>query len=196
VEIAHGWGVRADLVPDLSEAMPPAPAQAGIGLLERAGVDLRRPTVGLALTAIRPELWRAVRSAVQRAMDAMPDAEFCFVPMSRHPSVPSHDDVRAALEIRNTRPRLRIVEEVVHPATILSAIGALDAVVAMRFHAMLFAERAGTPMVAIPYAEKNRRWLSERGHPAVEPASDRLETALRDAIEARERRHEPMLTAS
>jgi L-malate glycosyltransferase len=194
IEIARGWGVRAELVADLSDAMPAAPLEAGIGLLERAGVDTDRPVVGLALAAVRPALWARTRRGVAAAMDAMPDVQFCFVPMSRHPSVRSHDDLRAAYELQAGQPRLRIIEERAHPATVLAAFGALDAIVAMRYHAMLFADRAGIPLMAVPYAEKNLRWLSDRGRDAIAPPAS-VQT-LREALNERPAEPIPMRVAS
>ena len=57
-----------------------------------------------------------------------------------------------------------------HRAALLSLFGALDAVVAMRYHAYLFAERAGVPLIPIAYADKSVTWLEERG---IGPSSRR-----------------------
>jgi polysaccharide pyruvyl transferase WcaK-like protein len=178
--VLRGWRVTAAVVPDLSLAMAPAPAEMGRALLARAGVDLERPVIGLALTGVRPDLARAARSAVSAAMDGMPEVEFCFIPMSRHPSVPQHDDLVTALELRKAQPRLRIVDEQAHPSVILSAFGGLAGVVAMRYHAMLFADRVGAPLVPIAYAEKNLRWLHEQGREAVPARPEAVFAALKE----------------
>jgi hypothetical protein len=151
-------------------------------LLARAGVDLERPVVGLALTGMRPELARAAGAAIVAAMGAMPDVEFCFIPMSRHPSVPAHDDLGFALELQGEHPRLRVVDEFAHPAVILSAFSAFASVVSMRYHGMLFADRVGVPLVPIAYAEKNLRWLADRGREAVPARSEAVIGALRNAL--------------
>jgi polysaccharide pyruvyl transferase WcaK-like protein len=180
--IVREWGVSAHVAPDLSCWMPAAEAGVGRQLLESAGMDLDQPMVGLALTAVRSELADAVAEAACAAMDAMPDAQFCFVPMSRHPVVPGHDDLQLAERIRQARPRLRILGGNPHPAAVLAAYAQLSGMVAMRYHAMLFAERAGIPLVPLVYAEKNRRWLGERGMLDPPIASASVVAALRDAL--------------
>ena len=183
VAVLDRMGVRANLAPDLSERMPHASPLAGRALLHAAGVDLERPTVGLALTAVDTSLTDAVVDAAVAAMDEMPEAEFCFIPMSRHPTVAAHNDHVLAERIRARSSRLTILDTTVHPAQVLSAFGHLAAVVAMRYHAMLFAERAGTPLVPVVYAEKNARWLDERGLEPVAAEPRAIGAAVREAVE-------------
>jgi polysaccharide pyruvyl transferase WcaK-like protein len=197
VAILTSWGVRANLAPDLSHWMPLGPAAAGRRLLQDAGVDPDRPVVGLSLTGVRPDLAASALSAAAGAIDALPDAQFCFIPLSRHPNVATHDDLRVAHQLREMRPRLGVVEAEVHPSVVLSAIAQLSALVSMRYHGMLFAERTGVPLVAIAYAEKTVRWLEEHGLHAVPPDADALSGALRDALRAGERSGNlPQLVAS
>ena len=158
-EVAARMGVEADVVPDLSSLMSAASTATGRAWLATSGVDPERPIVGLALTGVRPELVATVVAACAETIDAFPEADFCFIPMSRHPTVSDHDDLRIGRMLAAMRPRLRVVEERAHPATVLAAYGQLGALVAMRYHGMLFAERMGVPIVPIVYAEKNRRWL-------------------------------------
>ena len=187
VALLRAWGVHADLAPDLSAWMAPARMLDGRALLRSAGVDTGRPVVGLALTGIVPSLADEAVTAVARAMDALPDVQFVFVPMSRHPRVATHDDLVLAHRLQHLQPRLRIVEELGHPALALAAFSQLSAVVAMRYHAMLFAERARVPFVAFAYAEKAERWLQARGRSATPVRSPELVTALRDAVLVDER---------
>ena len=195
--ILEAWNVRGSQAPDLSYSMPEAPASVGLELLRAAGVDLDRPVVGLALTGVRPELANAALDAVSGAMDEMPNTQFCFIPMSRHPTVATHDDLRLAHRLRDAQPRLAIVKAAAHPAALLSAFGQLSAVVSMRYHGMLFAERAGVPLVPLVYAEKNVRWLDEHGLEAVPAAADPLTAALRQALARGERAtHNPQTVAS
>jgi L-malate glycosyltransferase len=192
VAILSAWGVRADLAPDLSGWMPMAPHADGRAILRAAGVETRRPVVGLALTGVQPGPADAAVSAVAGAMDAMPEVQFCFIPMSRHPRVPAHDDLVLARRLRERQPRLAIVEEAGHPSVTLSAFSQLTAVVSMRYHAMLFADRVGVPLVPLVYAEKNARWLAERGLSAVPPAEAPVVAALRDALLRDERTAPPV----
>ncbi len=180
--MASRMGVAADVVPDLSALMSPASAGTGRAWLASSGVDFERPVIGLALTAVRPELVASVLAACAEAMDALSDADFCFIPMSRHPTVAGHDDLRLGRMLGAMRPRLRIVEERAHPATVLAGFGQLGSVIAMRYHGMLFAERMGVPLVPIVYAEKNRRWLADRALDAVAPTAADLTAGLRNAL--------------
>jgi L-malate glycosyltransferase len=190
-------GVIADLGPDLSAWMPAAPASDGRALLRSASVDTGRPVVGLALTGVVPSLADDVLRAVVGAMDALPDTQFVFLPMSRHPRVAAHDDLVIAHRLRELRPRLAVVEDAAHPAIVLAAFAQLTAVVAMRYHAMLFAERASVPLVPLVYAEKNVRWLNERGMRAIPADADALTSALRDALVAdHDSANRPELVAS
>jgi L-malate glycosyltransferase len=187
VAILRDWGVLADLSPDLSAWMPPASVKAGRALIRSAGVETRRPIVGLALTGIVPAVAVQALDAIAGAMDGMPDVQFVFVPMSRHPAVAAHDDLALAYRLREKRPRLKVLEEMAHPSVVLAAFSQLTAVVAMRYHAMLFAERAGVPLVPLVYAEKNVRWLDERGLAPVPARTPDLLVALRDAVVRDER---------
>ena len=182
VAILEGWGVRATLGPDLSDWMPMPAAEDGRQLLREAGIDPRFPVVGVALAGVRPHLADAALAAVAKAMVALPDAQFCFIPMSRHPHVAAHDDLRLARRLREARPRLAIVEGDHHPAVVLSAFGQLSAVISMRYHGMLFADRVGVPLVPLVYAEKNVRWLDEHGLAAVPPEPEAVTAALRTAL--------------
>jgi polysaccharide pyruvyl transferase WcaK-like protein len=180
--LLDGWGVRAEVEPDLSRSMPMAAAERGSQLLREAGVDRRFPVVGIALAGVRPHLADAALAAVAAAMVALPDTQFCFFPMSRHPHVPAHDDLRLARRLREARPRLAIIEGDHHPAVVLSAFGQLSAVVSMRYHGMLFAERVGVPLVPLVYAEKNARWLDEHGLVPVPAEPEAVVAALRTAL--------------
>ncbi len=187
VELLADWGVTAHAAPDLSSWMSAAAPREGRLLLEGAGVDTSRPLVGVSLTAVGPDAGADAVNALVAAMDALPDAEFCFIPMSRHPFVAAHDDLGIARRLAGARRRLHIVEEMAHPSVVLSAFGHLSAVVAMRHHAMLFAKRVGVPLVPIPYADKNVRWLAENHLQPVAARPEDLTMALRAALAADDR---------
>jgi polysaccharide pyruvyl transferase WcaK-like protein len=181
--VAAGWGVAAEVVPDLAGAMPAGTADGG-AILRAAGVDTRRPVVGLCLTAVDPLLAEAVLRAVARLARCRPDLQLCFVPMSRHPSASAHDDLRLADSLQAECPELVVLRGDLAPADVLAVFGELDAVVAMRYHAMAFAERAGTPLVPVSYAAKCRAWLEARDLRSVEPTATALEHAVSTLLPA------------
>jgi len=176
--ILDGWGVAADVADDLSAQVAPAAARVGRALLRTAGVDGRRPVIGLCLTAVNGEAAPGLDDAILTLMRRHPEREFCFIPMSQHPHVERHNDLLLARRLQASWPALRIVEGTHHPSELLSLFGALGAVVGMRYHSLLFAERMGVPLVPVSYAAKCDAWLGERGLRSVPPTGVAVARAL------------------
>lgn len=191
--VLEAYGVSAGAEPDLSAWMRPQDAEAGRETLRRAGLDTERPIVGLALTAVNPTLADRVIEATAATVDAFPDVQFCFIPMSRHPWVSTHDDRLVAERLRQLRPGVAVLDGPLPPDLVLATIGELSAIVAMRYHAMLFAERAGVPLVPISYADKTERWVTEHGLRYVRPEAGDLTRQLREALSASASHRRPRL---
>jgi L-malate glycosyltransferase len=183
--LLRAWGVEAAVGPDLSAWLPAASSAVGTAALRGAGLDPRQPIVGLSLTAVNGAVARAAVDAVAETMDAMPEVQFCFIPMSQHPFVADHNDLVLARRLSARQPRLRILEGMLAPATVMAVYSHLSAVVGMRYHSLLFATRAGVPLLPIVYADKCRTWLAEHGQDPVEPAAPALIERLTAAIAAR-----------
>lgn len=179
------WGVEAAVGPDLSAWLPAALPAVGTAALRGAAVDPRQPIVGLSLTAVNGAVARAAVEAVAETMDALPEVQFCFIPMSQHPFVAAHNDLVLARRLSARQPRLRILEGMLPAATVLAVYGHLSAVVGMRYHSLLFAARAGVPLLPIVYADKCRTWLEERGEESVAPEAAALIEGVRVALAAR-----------
>ena len=188
VEIARELGAAADLQPDLSTLVPPAGPAEALRALSATGVEPGRPVVILALTAVEPVLSKKVERAIGEVVAARPDLAFVALPMSRHPTVPTHDDRVLAARLTRRVPSIRLLE-IDDPALALAVIGLSAAVVGMRYHSLLFADRMGVPLVAVPYAEKCRHWLIEHRQipatPDAEGIAAGLARALRGTSEAR-----------
>jgi polysaccharide pyruvyl transferase WcaK-like protein len=182
VDLLSGWGIDAELGVDLSALLQPSPPRTGMDLLRRAGVPAGRRVVGLALTDVNAEIGARMAHAVVEVMRALPIVEFCFIPMSQHPFVHTHNDLLMGRRLADIEPRLRILEGVQSPADMLAVYGTLSAVVGMRYHSLVFAERCATPLVPVVYAPKCAAWLDERGLTATPPASDAIVAALRDLV--------------
>jgi polysaccharide pyruvyl transferase WcaK-like protein len=183
--LLRGWGIEPLVAEDLSTRMAPAPARTGRALLRAAGVDERRPVIGLCLTAVNEALTPALMATIPDLIERHPEWQFCCIPMCQHPFVDRHNDLLLARSLQAGNPRLKVVEGAQHPAAVLALFGALDAVVAMRYHAYLFAERAGVPLVPMAYADKSLAWLHERGLAAVAPTGEALSGALAASLPAR-----------
>ena len=180
VQVFADLRVAAELSPDLSAFMAAAPPETGREVLAAAGVPVGPPVIGLALTAVAPALAAQVEAALPAWLAARPDASFVLIPTSRHPFVPTHDDLVFARRLAAANPRLFVVPGPLPPATMLALFSVLDAAVAMRYHALVFARRAGVPLVPLPYAPKCLAWCADEGiAPAsVETVVKRLATAL------------------
>jgi polysaccharide pyruvyl transferase WcaK-like protein len=183
-DVLASWGVVADVGPDLSEAMAPAPPAAGAALLRAAGVRLGRPVVGLSLTALAPSMTSEVLDAVLGAIAGLPETQFCVIPMSHHPFVNRHNDLLLGRRLRERHPRVAILDGSHHPASILAAVGHMGALVGMRYHSLLFADRLGVPLVPISYAPKTAGWLADHGMASIDPTAEALAEALRLALAA------------
>jgi len=175
-------GIHADVRADLSTFGPSVGLAAGRRSLRGAGLDpARRPVVGLSLTSVDPALVEPVLSAMVGAVDALPFVDFCLVPMSRHPFVAAHNDELLARRLIALRPRVRVLATD-DPATVIGAFEALSAAVCMRYHSLLFAERAGIPIIPVAYAEKCRHWLEDRHLASIEITAPALIVAIRRVV--------------
>lgn len=184
-EVLRDWGVDAAVGPDLSAWLPAAPSAVGAALLRTAGVDPRRPIVGLSLTALNLDVARRTSDALMEVMDALPEVQFCFIPMSQHPFVSRHNDLALAHRLQARQPSLRVLEGTPHPAQVLAVFGHLQVAVCMRYHSLVFAARAGVPIIPIAYADKCRTWLAERGEEPVEPTAAVVADHIRRAVPER-----------
>lgn len=180
VTFLAGLGVAAVLAPDLSEFVEPASSAAGRAVLSAAGVPEGRPVVGLALTAVEPTLAAKVEAGLPEWLAAYPGAAFVAIPTSRHPFIESHDDLVFARRLAAANPGIHVVPGPLDPSTMLALFGELDAAIAMRYHALHFAKRAGIPVVPLPYAPKCVAWCEDEGIEAasVETVVARLGAAL------------------
>jgi len=181
--LLSGWGIESALTEDLSEWMPPGTRKDARGILRAAGLESGRPIVGLCLTDVGQGSSGLLEKAVAELVDAFPEAQFCFIPMSQHPFVPAHNDLLLGIRLRAASPRIAVLDGQHHPADVLAIFPLLAAAVCMRFHALLFSARAGIPLVAIPYAEKCQTWLDEHEIAATAPRGPDLVAALRAALE-------------
>ena len=184
-EVLTDWGIRAEVVPDLSAGVNPATARRGSELLRRAGIDPKRQVVGIALTAMRADHVAALEAAVTHCVAKLPDVQFCFIPMSQHPFLDAHNDLLLAHRLRARSPQLAVLEGSLRPEEVMAVFGRLTAAVCMRYHSLLFAERAGTPIIPLPYAPKCEAWIDEHGLKRVPLQAAALAKAIGAAVGAR-----------
>jgi polysaccharide pyruvyl transferase WcaK-like protein len=180
--VLRSFGVEAPVVPDLSQGMPPASSERGRELLRMLGLKPSHAQVALCLTATEPSLGDALLLSFPSVIDALPEVQFAFVPMSHHPTVSRQNDLWFARRLQFRAPQLAILEDWLHPAEILALLGQFSVVVGMRYHSVLFAERAGAAIIAIPYAEKCVSWIEEQGLESVGMDAASLTEHIRRAL--------------
>jgi polysaccharide pyruvyl transferase WcaK-like protein len=180
VETLADAGIEAQLVPDLSYSMRESARGSAAPLFDELGLKSERPTVGVCLTAIDERLSSFVIEAMPALVDTLPEVQFCFVPMSQHPSNERHNDLHLARQLRERCPRLTVVDGWYHPAIYLDLFRRFDAAICSRFHSFLFADRVGTPIVPLPYSEKCFGWLQEHDLDAI----PRTERAVIEGVQA------------
>lgn len=170
---------------DAALVLPSPVREDGEALLDRFGFTLpRRPVIGVS---VRP--WKLAGSGVAQAMaEALDDlasemdATILFIPMQQP------HDVTAAREIAS-RMKAPVVEFAgdISYREVQALIATCDVVVAMRYHALVFAALSRVPLVGLSYDPKNDSFLRLLGQSAVgtarEVSADRLKVAVRDAFE-------------
>jgi len=178
----RSWGIPVQQIPDLSNCMPPAPAKRSAEIVRSLGLQADAPAVALCLTAVEPGIEAPLLEAIPELVGALPQVQFCFVPMSQHPKVTRHNDLLLAHRIQTCVPQLPVLENFHHPSDILALFHRFDAAVCMRYHSLLFAHRAGAAIVPIPYAEKCESWVQEYGVTPAKPDAEALIQRVRQEL--------------
>lgn len=169
--------------------IPPAPSGEVVAILSQAGVSNdRRPSIGLALRSWYPyaminkgaaverqaEWERNMAEAADRLVEWL-DAELVFVPMQDYPE--PFDDAacadRVMVQMRHRERACRLARGL-DPCAVMGVLGAMELVVAMRLHALIFAAAMSTPVVGIVYDPKVRAFLESIGQPDAGLEMDEL----------------------
>jgi len=131
---------------------------------------------------MREDQTAALEAAIAQCVIELPDVQFVFIPMSQHPFVHAHNDLLLARSLRGRVPGLAVLEGSLRPEEAMAVFGRLSAAVCMRYHSLLFAARAGTPIIAVPYAPKCEAWIEEHGLQGVPIEPTALASAIRAAV--------------
>ncbi|MGE5413369.1 MAG: glycosyltransferase, partial [Syntrophomonadaceae bacterium] len=133
------------------------------------GIEPHAPIVGVALRpwsrGVEPETWEA---AVARALDGLLErtgGTLLFVPFERSPWS-EDDDFAVAARVRRRlthSDRTAVLSGLLDPRDTRSLLGGCDLVLAMRFHAAVFALASGVPLVGLAYDPKVEALLSDAG---------------------------------
>lgn len=131
-------------------SMHPADKSIGMQLLAQAGVTGNRRRVGIAVRD-----WKqmsAYKEAIAAAADALQQKYNChiiFVPMQYPADVAAGEDI--ALHMKGDAA---VLKDRYSTAEFMSLMGCMDAVIANRLHALVFASIMEVPVTAISYDPK------------------------------------------
>ena len=143
--------------------------------------------IGLALRRVRDPLTQhRIEAEFVRTLDALTEAGRTpvLLPFCAHPSADVEQDLAYAEALRHCAARpnaIRVIAGARHPGEMLDAVSRLDAVVAMRFHAIVFAYASRTPVLALPYDDKCASFVHEH-HLSSLPLASVTARSLLDAL--------------
>jgi colanic acid/amylovoran biosynthesis protein len=177
LRLAQAWGLatQTDSLPaklalavdPTFDLQPAAPAEAA-AVLQRWGYDPRLPSLGVNILprmvhTLSARALGSARAALAGALGrlAAQGVRLFFFAQSRGPT-PQEDDRLPARQVMAALPdptAAVLVDEELPPALLKACYGCMDAFVASRLHAGLFAVGMGVPTLFIGYLTKTRGML-------------------------------------
>lgn len=175
VDYLRGLGVRRELpvVPDPAWVLEPSSPRRARALLAQAVPAVDGPFVALGVRRVKDP---AEQARLEVALGGLGAAlvehgiEPLFVPFSRHPYEPLEDDAGYAAHLVDAIGGGSVLEGEHHPRDVLALLLEARCVVAVRFHALIFALRLDRPLVALPYDAKCSDLLAACGERGLAPA--------------------------
>ena len=140
-------------------ALHPVDKEIGRLILRQNGLEGAAPLVGFSVREWRdwPYYKRVLAETADRLIAEM-GARVVFIPMQ------SPDDVASARKIaKQMKRRAVVLQEKYTTAELLSLVGNLDMLIAIRLHALIFSAVMRTPLIGISYDPKIDRFLETLG---------------------------------
>ncbi|HEX6864755.1 MAG TPA: polysaccharide pyruvyl transferase family protein, partial [Thermoanaerobaculia bacterium] len=189
-------GAEIELAADPAFDLPPAPAEEVDRLLSKWGVAPGEPLFGVALRhwsfGPAPAGWEGeVAQALDRFLEGS-EGRLLFLPFHTGGSGLNEHDPAVHRRVREAmaaaRERAILVEERLGAQPLAGLLARCRTVLAMRFHAALFALREAVPVVALAYDPKVAALLGSAGLPelALLPERWRAEEILAALRRARQ----------
>jgi polysaccharide pyruvyl transferase CsaB len=150
------------LTADPGLLLEPEPFTGAMLAREGLGEDMR--LIGLSVREVGPAApdlgGHPYHQLLADAVDFLTErtgAVVVFIPMEDADFVEAH---RVAAYVRNAR-RVRLLTGDYSPGQIRGLMAHLDFAIGMRLHFLIFAARAGVPLVALPYGTKVSQFIEE-----------------------------------
>ena len=180
---------RIEATADAVLAIHPVDKEAGRHILTEAGAEGAKPVIGISVREwCGWTHYKDVLASVAQEVVTRYDARVVFLPM-QYP-----EDVRAAESIAERIEGVAKAQVTVLPGEyrtheLLSLVGNMDLMIAIRLHALIFAGVMGVPMIGISYDPKIDRFLDSIGETPVgsleNVTPDELLAAVQDKWEHR-----------
>ena len=144
-------------------AIHPVDKEIGRSVLKAYHADGAKPVVGISVREWRE--WKHYKEVLAEAADRITKelgARVVFLPM-QYP-----EDVRAAQRIADmTQQKVTVLDDEYTTSELLSIVGNMDLLLAVRLHALIFAGVMGVPMIGISYDPKVDRFMDSIGEKSV-----------------------------
>lgn len=144
---------RVQVTADCVLTLTPSDKVAGRLLLEEAGLDLRKPILGLSVRAWPDNLHCLQQlAAAAAALSEKYDAQIAILPLQYSMDYETCELLRGYLP--RTRQPVAFLHRHFTTEEFLSIIGNFDLLIAMRLHALIFAAIMDVPLLAVSYDPK------------------------------------------
>ena len=169
---------RIEQAADAVLAIHPVDKEGGRMILTKAGAEGAKPVVGISVrdwcgwTHYKDVLAEVADEIIRRY-----DARVVFLPMQYPEDVRSAESIAERID-EDARGSVTVLPGEYRTSELLSLVGNMDLMIAVRLHALIFAGVMGVPMIGISYDPKIDRFLDSIGE---EPVGD-LETLTADVL--------------
>ena len=160
-------------------AINPVPKEAGRQILQWNGVTEDKPLVGISVREWKG--WQRYKEIFAETADRIAaelGANIVFLPMQYPEDVKTAEMVAALM-----KEEAVVLDGEFSTAELLSLVGNMDLLLAIRLHALIFAGVMGVPLVGVSYDPKIDRFLDSIG----EAPAAKLETVTADELMAQVR---------
>lgn len=159
-------------------AIKPVSLDAGKKILARHALKKSGRLIGVSVR--RWIDWQNCQSALAQALDKLADeagAQIIFIPMQFPNDIKAAESIAALM-----KNPAAVLDEEFSTAEILSLVGNMDVLIAIRLHALIFAGVMSVPMLGISYDPKIDRFLDSIGEKPIGNLSDVTAEKIFDSV--------------
>lgn len=148
-------------------AIHPVDRGIGRGILKRYHAEGAKPVVGISVREwCGWKHYKEVLAEAAVAIDRDFDARVVFMPM-QYPEDIKTAEIIAEMTKGRTKLPVTVLKDEYTTGELLSIVGNMDLIIAIRLHALIFAGVMGVPMIGVSYDPKIDRFLDYVGEKPV-----------------------------